>query len=147
MKLSREGIKLDKPLRVKVVTAAAQREYVNAGNKKMVVVEGVLADGSGYKKFSCYNRIAFPFIKPNNCLMLLNAISKTNEIVATGECKVIMIPEESVVVPKDVLDAAQEATFNLNSCPASHILKIEDILQEKEGKIFNVLGRVIEVNL
>ncbi|CAC5381643.1 PIF1 [Mytilus coruscus] len=92
MQTSREGIRSTKPIRVKIVSAQPPREYTNANKKKMVVVEAVIADDSGFKKLSCYNRVAFPFLKKDNSIMLLKIIGKTQEIVATGDSKIIMIP-------------------------------------------------------
>jgi len=60
------GIKTTKPIHIKVLSAEPPREYTNANDKKMVVVEGVIGDCSGFKKLSCYNRLAFPFVKENN---------------------------------------------------------------------------------
>lgn len=140
---SRDGIRTVKPLRVKVITAETPREYTNSNNKKMVVVEAVIADASGYKKCSCYNRIAFPFIKENNSIMLLNVISKTNDIVATRDSKIIMIPD--VAVPTEVVTTAKTETCKVYT--TTTILKIEELLDQKEGTVFNVIGKVIEVIL
>ena len=140
MESSRVGIKATKPIRIKVLSAEPPREYTNANDKKMVVVEGVIGDCSGFKKPSCYNRLAFPFVKENNSLMILNAISKTNEIVATGESKLIMIPE--VKVPEEVVAASKSAT---STSKAKHVAKVVDLLDQKEGTVFNIIGKVIEV--
>ena len=83
--------------------------------------------------------MAFPFVKENNSLMILNAISKTNEIVATGESKLIMIPE--VQVPEEVVAASKSAT---STSKAKHVAKVVDLLDQKEGTIFNIIGKVIE---
>jgi len=71
--------------------------------------------------------------------MILNAISKTNEIVATGESKLIMIPE--VQVPEEVVAASKSAT---STSKAKHVAKVVDLLDQKEGTIFNIIGKVIE---
>ncbi|XP_052079689.1 uncharacterized protein LOC127717869 [Mytilus californianus] len=106
----------------------------------MVVVEAVIADDSGFKKLSCYNRVAFPFLKKDNSIMLLNIIGKTQEIVATGDSKIIMIP--NVRVSEEIISSAL-TTQNITT--AKTITSIEQLLEEKEGTVFNIIGKVIEL--
>ncbi|CAC5393356.1 unnamed protein product [Mytilus coruscus] len=140
LQTSREGIRSTKPIRVKIVSAQPPREYTNANNKKMVVVEAVIADDSGFKKLSCYNRVAFPFLKKDNSIMLLNIIGKTQKIVATGDSKIIMIP--NVRVSEEIISSAL-TTKNITT--AKTITSIEQLLEEKEGTVFNIIGKVIEL--
>jgi hypothetical protein len=79
-------------LKVYIIYVERPREYTNSSNKKISVVMGFVADNTGHTKMSVYNKLAFSFMKKGNCIMLINVIIKPDEIVATGESKLIKIP-------------------------------------------------------
>ena len=77
------------------------------------MVEGVLADGSGHKRFSCYNKTAFPFMKTGNSIMFLNFLSKIKEIVMRTGTRVILIPTILSSLPSKVVLAAEKEASEL----------------------------------
>lgn len=140
---TRDGMRNPNPLKTYVIHVEPVREYTNSNNKKMAIIEGIVADNSGHTKISVYNKLAFPFLKKGNSLMLINVIVKREEIVATGESKIIMIPK--LQLEEDIVNAAEQSIINLTLPKPTGLLKIHEVLELNEGTVFNIIGKITEV--
>lgn len=140
---SKDGTRCLNPLRVYVVHAEEPRQYKNASNREMNVIEAVVADTASCRKMSVYNKASFPFIKTGHSLMLVNFISKPTELVITNDCKVLMIPkiEVSESVKQQGMDMAKQLSGNYNA-PTMTIAEVEG---KPEGTVFTLRAEVTEV--
>lgn len=119
------------------------REYKNISNKTMAVVEGVVADDTTHKKLLCYNKKVFPLLKPGKSFMILNAISKPRELVATSETKLLLIPD--VDVSPAILDEAKTAFKAIIQPPTGIPKTILETLELPAGTLVNVRVKVVQV--
>ena len=131
------------PLRVKVLRVLPVREYENAQKRKMAVIEAVVADSTGYKRLMVYNRTAFPMIKKDKSLMLLNVICKTSEIEATSSSKLLLIP--NVEIGDDVKVEAASLFNQMKNPPGPHHCTILEAMELTPGTSVTVDVKVVEV--
>ena len=111
------------PLKTYIILVERPREYTNSSNKKMCVVEGIVADNSGHSKISVYNRLAFPFMKKGNSIMLINVVIKRDEIVATGDSKLVyMIPK--IQLEEEIVNAAEQSICKLTTPKPTGLMKV-----------------------
>lgn len=136
---------MDRPVRVFIVHAEAPRSYTNEKNRKMEVIEGIIADETGHKKVSCYNKAAFPFMKTGHSIMIMNFLNKPKELVIRTGTRVILIPASSVVVPHEIILTAEHEAKLLQAPTAAGNVTVEEALLLPEGTLFNICCKVTKV--
>lgn len=132
-------------MRVYIVYAEKPRTYINEKKRSMQVIEGVVVDGTGHKRFSCYNKSAFPFMKTGNSVMLLHFLSKIKEVVIRTGTRVILIPTILSSLPSEVVLAAEKEATELNSPPLARTVTVEEALEIPQGSLFHIICKVTKV--
>lgn len=106
------------------------------------MMEAVVASDTHAYKLEVFNSIAFPLIKVNNSLIIINAVVRPKQICTYTTTKIMRIPP--VTPSKAAVDEAETLRGLLLKVESPQKM-VAEILTLKEGTFFSLVARVIEV--
>jgi hypothetical protein len=67
-------------------------------------------------------------MKKGNSIMLINVIIKRDEIVTTGESKLVMIPK--IQLEEEIVNAAEQSICKLTTSKPTGLMKVGEVVTE-----------------
>jgi hypothetical protein len=67
-------------------------------------------------------------MKKGNSIMLINVIIKRDEIVTTGESKLVMIPK--IQLEEEIVNAAEQSICKLTTPKPTGLMKVGEVVTE-----------------
>lgn len=127
-----------KSMKVFVVCADPEKQYVNEANEQKALVNCVIADETSAVKCTVYDKTKFGRFKEGATVILRNVIKKIDNIVVTSNSKVF--PTGKIEVPQCIVEGN-----NLLHPPAAAVKTVSEALSSPPRVRVSIQGKIVQV--